>query len=1374
MKKYILFGIMWLVCVGAYCSEKRWRTHFAYNSVQIIAMDDEQVYAVANNKLFSINQTSEHLTLYNNFSGLHGTEIAQLAYDTARSQLLILYIDGKIDIWHSDKRIQYISDLYNKQMTASKKCNNITIHKNIAYLSMDFGILTFDLDLYEIVDTYYIGPEAKEVIVSDVMINGDSIYAKTSNAVYAAHLEDNIVDFRFWTSYPSSPIAFDTKKGLEYTNDKGDTWKVAGTRGVERTFVSGEKTYYLPDGPYVNIPYYMLADQGKLYMVPGGRWINQNKTSGCVMIYNGEKWKTIYNSTLQSQTQKPVLDLTSVAVDPRDKSHYFITSYGTGLYEFSNDTLINHYTPSNSIIGSAAPNNPDRYTRVDAPVFDADGVLWVAVSGGVDTTLVAIQPDGTQRGLNLNTTPDTRFILNTPGNILIDVNNPNRKWITSCRSEPSRIVLDDGGSKFDAGDDKCVARLDFRDQDGGVIAPEFFYTIAQAPNGDMWIGSSAGPIIIPKDNDFLENNNCHRLRIKMQDESNFLDTERVNAFAWDGEDRLWIGTQTGGLYVLDSTYQELVACYTSDNSVMPSNTVIALAYDEVHDQMFIGTGSGLVSYLLGDDVLSSNTLDEEMVESDGSMYQWRAHNAFTYVKHTACMGDKVYGLSANALFSVDKLTGLVKNYTKADGLSAAGISHIAYNSQLNRLLITYDNGQIDIMTEEEEIYNISDLYLKQMNTSKAVNDVCIYQDKAYLAMTFGIIVINMRKAEIEDTYYIGYESSEVNVQYICVVNNQVYAISTGVLYHAYLKDNLVDYAYWQTIALPTSRTINGMRTLDRKLYVLLDKQLYMLNEEEWKQIDIRKLSGMYKYGEELFVFPNTLMGVGKLNKNGPVEWIAQDGTYHCVAGDGAYYWLGSEDEGLVRYTKSNKEKSSFYPEGPANNFAYKIRIYGDKLYMLPGGRWSNEYKRSGDIMIFENEEWTNIKNSRMLKMTDGHKILDLMNVAQDPLDEAHFFVTSFGTGLYELYGDSIINIYLPSNSNLMSAAPAVPDLYTRTDGITYDKDGNLWLLNMGGGGTKNIHVIDTKGKWHSYNAVYKGKNVEMHTAGDILIDKRNPEWKWIPLMRYNTGLVLIQDNGTPTDPKDDIITYRTDWIDQYGLRVLPSTIHSIAQDQNNTIWVGTGSGVFVILPSTDFTASNQCKRVTISRNDGTQLSDFLFDGEQINDIKIDGANRLWVATATSGVFLLQPVDDIESPYYTVETVHHFTTENSILPSNEVLSIGILESTGEIFFGTGAGLVSYMSDATLPEEDLKEIYVYPNPVRPEYAGYITFKGLMENTQLRIVDGSGNLVTILTSNGGTATWDGKNSTGQRVSTGVYTAICNTPDGAQHGTVKVMVIN
>jgi hypothetical protein len=458
------------------------------------------------------------------------------------------------------------------------------------------------------VDTYYIGDEASEVKVLDVKIEGDSIYAKTKDKLYAAHMQEKIVDFRYWTSRAVQSIKWDEKKGKEYVGRDGDVWSVAGAKGIARKMVTGGACYYLPDGPEVNTPYSLTWSGGKLWMVPGGRWVNQNKQAGHVMIYERGKWTNITQASIKQQTQKDVLDFTSVAMDPQDANHYWVSSFGTGLYEFRTDKVVNHYHPGNSIIGSAAPENPNRYTRVDCPVYDEDGVLWVSVAGGVDTNIVAFLPDGTQRGLNLYHN-DNRFVLNTPGAILIDRHQPQRKWIVSSRSETGLVLLDDGGSRWDTNDDQCIVRKEWMDQNGHLIAPEQIHCLAQDQNNTIWVGTSKGLFIIPDKVDYTASNACERIIIPRNDGTNLgdylLENEQINAIAIDGANRIWIGTAASGLYLMGFTEPtadmnstlEMISHFTTENSLLPSNDILAIALQESTGEVFIGTGSGLVSYM---------------------------------------------------------------------------------------------------------------------------------------------------------------------------------------------------------------------------------------------------------------------------------------------------------------------------------------------------------------------------------------------------------------------------------------------------------------------------------------------------------------------------------------------------------------------------------------------------------------------------------------------------------------------------------------------------------------------------------------------------------------------------------------------------------
>ena len=744
----------------------------------------------------------------------------------------------------------------------------------------------------------------------------------------------------------------------------------------------------------------------------------------------------------------------------------------------------------------------------------------------------------------------------------------------------------------------------------------------------------------------------------------------------------------------------------------------------------------------------------------GNMHQWNIHSAFADINAIAVTRDKVFALSNHSLFAVDKQSEEMVYYNRLTGLNGAVISTIGYNPTLNLLLVCYENGHLDIINSHDEVYNIPDLYLKQTTYSKIVNSIYMHEHTAYLAMDFGIIVLDMKRREIKDTYIIGQDAKEVNVKHITIMGNRIYAVSPQLLYSASLSDPLSDYAYWQTQALPTGKEVSAFCAYDELLYMVRDSVLCSYRDSKWqKHTTSYKVNGLCPTDQHLFILPKNQAGVAIAETDLSLQ-MTDMGMITDIVQDGSSYWWASVSDELVR----GADRQAFRPDGPINNTAYRMRFFGDRLYVVPGGRWATQNETPGEIMFYENGTWVNVSNEKINEACDA-TILDLMNVAQDPNDKDHYFVTSYGSGMLEMYGEDVIKLYTPSNSALVSAAPNAPNRYTRTDGAMFDDKGYLWVLNTEV--ENNILIMDAQGnKLATYSLYSNSVRVPLYTPGEIIVDRRNPQWKWIPQCRYNTGLLLLQDNGTPINPKDDKVTYHNEWFDQNGKPVIPEFIYSMAQDHDNTIWVGTNAGLFLIPATIDFTTSNRCERVIIGRNDGTKLGDYLLDNEQINHIVVDGANRKWIATATSGVFLLSPNGE--------ETIEHFTTENSPLSSNNVLSIAILESTGEVFFGTSQGLVSYMSDAIEPAKNFSDIYAYPNPVHPNYHGVVTIRGLMANTEVRIVDASGNLVTTIQGNGGEAVWDMTNAQGSRVASGIYTALCNTQDGAAHSTVKIMVMN
>jgi len=481
------------------------------------------------------------------------------------------------------------------------------------------------------------------------------------------------------------------------------------------------------------------------------------------------------------------------------------------------------------------------------------------------------------------------------------------------------------------------------------------------------------------------------------------------------------------------------------------------------------------------------------------------------------------------------------------------------------------------------------------------------------------------------------------------------------------------------------------------------------------------------------------------------------------------FWLAGVELGVVsaKPTGGAPELSYFKPKGPANNFPYYMTFAGDKLFMVPGGRVTDVYNRAGVVMIYENQQWKNIYASdyigKIRQEVPGQDLVDFVNVAVNPADPKHFFVTSFGNGLFEFRNEQFYKWHHHKNSPFVNVITTSTYLYLRLDGAIYDPEGNLWLCNMFDANA--IKILTKEGQWKTLN--YPNSNHP--TLGNIMINNQNPRQKWLNSVRYTQGILIWDDNGTLDDQSDDKSVFLNKFsdVDNVGSELRPAFFYTMAQDKNGVVWVGTDIGPLLFYnTSRVYEPGYTCSRVKIPRNDGTNQADYLLKDEVVQAIAVDGANRKWLATRTSGVYLMSENGQ--------ETIRHFTSSNSPLLSDNVISISINPVTGEVFFGTSNGLISYQSDASEGTGAYDNVYTYPNPVRENYNGIITITGLINNTQVKITDINGNLVYQTVSNGSLATWDGKDVHGRKVSTGIYMAICASEDGSQSTITKIMVIN
>lgn len=747
--------------------------------------------------------------------------------------------------------------------------------------------------------------------------------------------------------------------------------------------------------------------------------------------------------------------------------------------------------------------------------------------------------------------------------------------------------------------------------------------------------------------------------------------------------------------------------------------------------------------------------------------KWRTHLAYNSINQITQSTNNIYAISDGALISISKEDGDMQFYSKISGLSDVNIIRIEYDKANNQLLILYSNGNIDIMNPSG-VNNIPDLYNKVLGSTKGVNEVFFNDNYAYLSCDFGIIKLNLTRKEIAETFIIGPNASYLKILSTTIHQNTIYAATEGTIYYADAQNpNIVNYEYWKPVTgLPGLGEFQKIFNFANNLLVLRNGKLYKkeINDSWTPLLSVIDISSL-NISNGKIIAGNGTKTIYILNDNFELTtqnlFNSPDIEYDS---DRETYWAAGGTLGVISFqTQSGSEPTINYfkPNGPAENNPWSMTFAGEKLFMVNGGRWSSQDNRPGQVMIYKNEKWTNISWEEINKETNS-AVLDFMNVAVDPDDDTHFFVTSYGTGLYEFRNDQFAIWHTPVNSTISDIYPGSYE-YIRLDGAVYDNEKNLFISNSGVAAP--IKILTNSGEWEELNY----SKAQVSTLGKILISNQNKNQKWVPSVRLTPGIFVWDDKGTLLDISDDENTFLSDFIDvdNIGSKINPKEIHCIAQDKNGVIWVGTDLGPLLFYNTSKvFEKDYTCSRVKIPRNDGTGQADYLLEDEIVKAIVVDAANRKWVGTKTSGLYLMSENGQ--------ETINHFTSKNSPLLSDYILSLAINPVTGELFIGTNQGLISYQSDAKDAENVFTDVYAYPNPVRENYNGIITITGLVTNTQVKITDLNGNLIYQTISNGSIATWDGKDAHGKRVNTGIYMVICSNEDGTKSASTKIMVIN
>ncbi len=741
---------------------------------------------------------------------------------------------------------------------------------------------------------------------------------------------------------------------------------------------------------------------------------------------------------------------------------------------------------------------------------------------------------------------------------------------------------------------------------------------------------------------------------------------------------------------------------------------------------------------------------------------WVDHLPYTDGVDLIQRGNEIYAATEQGVFVFNTADRDIQRLSKVNGLSDIAITEMAYSGELDLIMVGYQNGNIDII-DGDRVDNYPEIRLNSNYSGlKRINHILIVDNLAYISTNFGIVTFDFQQGIFIDRLIIGDNGTTLSVFQTAINGDSIYAATDRGLFKASLSDELILFQNWEK-DISKGEFIDMITVHDNKIFINRPDEpnndsIFYRDNGRWNHFEGPGISNNIRlkssHGTLIVInvfsvvgYNNNLEIVYNINPN-ILDYPGFSPRSAIVDNNPESFWILDDQRGLFLNFQAFTNQN-FDPNGPASKSVYSMRFANNRLFVSPGSIspvWAPNSNNEG-FFILNDFEWKNIPASSF----GDYK--DIVSVANDPFEAGHYYASSYGSGILEFRNDELVRLLneTSTNGNLPSISPGTND--HRVGELVFDGDGNCWFTNSLT--DRLLGVIRPDGTVESFNvgsAAPAGTPVK-----DIIYTSQDQIWMQI----RNSGLVVVEfENG-------QLVSKRLTSVENSGN--LPSeTVLCFTEDQDGEIWIGTGEGVGVLFSPQNIFEPNRNFDVSeiLIDEDGDGFGTPFLEGEAVNDIEVDGANKKWFATTTAGVFYTSENGE--------EEIFHFTENNSPLPSNNVLEIEIDDETGMVYFGTDQGIVSFQGNATEGAAFHQDVFAYPNPVTPGYEGPILIRGLVTNAQVKITDIEGNLIFETVAEGGQAIWNGRNFSGEKASSGVYIAYITDDLGTNTAVTKILIVN
>lgn len=791
---------------------------------------------------------------------------------------------------------------------------------------------------------------------------------------------------------------------------------------------------------------------------------------------------------------------------------------------------------------------------------------------------------------------------------------------------------------------------------------------------------------------------------------------------------------------------------------------------------------------------------------------WTLHSAFSGVDDLCETGDYLYYRSGNSLFRVDKESIEVTTLNISNMLNDSDVTGVFSDKTQKSVVVAYSSGNMDRIYDDGSIVNIPDIRDASIAGSHKINDIAFGKDNFYVATDFGLVTYSNKKNEVKETAF-----TPKKIEHVVAMGDMIGIHYDSQMRFAPQSEKIIsldripligDYhrsVGWSDmegfgdngVLLINRETVQGKPTY--KLYTLivdLEKQTVVQTGADAATSGdvaigfntiIRRL-GDAAYGvndEAIFLY-------GKSGEREIINLPRPDAEKVTLSynGDMSRIWLGdSKGVRMMDYTDASNGKlvhDNIKGSDLTVSHIHSMQVgssgqilIGNRAEHLTFGATVTSSRQSKFTILkdgfFKDASAVDVelknKNSSQFSSAGPHYLSWGFGFCEDPQDDEAYYIGTFFEGLYRIKNGKQTHHFYADNSPIELMAQGYACMVLQP---LVDRNNNLWVYKGADEGenrhrimvlpsNKRLTAEPSINDWKSY--IIQGHSKDMRDASGLVC--RQSDCIIFAMGRYSRELVVFDTKGTP-ELSDDTQTMINTYIDQDGKELDFSHILALCEDSRGRIWVGTDDGVFEISDiSKSVSRSISVNHIKVPRNDGTNLADYLLAHQIVSDISCDSSNRKWISTIGSGVYLVNENGD--------EILENHNSDNSILP-NKVYSVACDPNSNKVYFGTEIGLVEYSSTSAPGSDNYDNVYAYPNPVRPDYTGWITVTGLMDNSLVKIADSNGNVFHQGRSDGGMFTWDGCNRAGERVKTGIYFVFASQNENGDSSAcvTKIMVVN